>query len=63
MSDRKTRRPEAVSVPVRMPSALDRRITETAEQLGLSKQDTMRLSMERGLKVLIAQLSAHNEAA
>lgn len=52
-----------MSVPVRMPSALDRRITETAEQLGLSKQDTMRLSMERGLKVLIAQLSAHNEAA
>lgn len=59
----KSRRPESVSVPVRMPSVLDRRITETAEQLGLSKQDTMRLSMERGLKVLIAQLSAHHEAA
>lgn len=63
MSERKPKRPDAVNVPVRMPSTLDRRITETAEQLGLSKQDTMRLSMERGLKVLIAQLSAHHEAA
>lgn len=63
MSDRKTRRPDAVSVPVRMPSGLDKRITEAADQLGLSKQDTMRLSMERGLKVLVAQLNGHQAAA
>lgn len=40
-----------------MPKALDERIADAAEKTGLAKQDVMRLSLERGIDVLIAQLN------
>ena len=36
---------------------LQRRIAKTAKIVGLSKQDVMRLALERGTEVLIAQLT------
>jgi hypothetical protein len=44
--------PETVRVPLSMPAELDTLITTTAAEVKLSKQDTMRLSMERGLPIL-----------
>ena len=35
---------------------LDREIRDAAEKLGLSNQQTMRMSLERGLPILRAQL-------
>ena len=52
----------AVTVPVRLPVDLDRKIADTAAQVGLSKQDTMRLSMERGLGILFSQLTGKPQA-
>lgn len=46
------------NVPVALDAGLDQLVTETARRLKLSKQDTMRLSMERGLPVLIRQLTS-----
>jgi hypothetical protein len=64
MSDRpRPQRPSSVSIPVRLPAALDEQIEEASRVIGLSKQDTMRLSLERGLKVLTAQLLAPQAAA
>lgn len=48
---------ETVRVPLCMPAELDARITETAAAVKLSKQDTMRLSLERGLWILKKQLA------
>lgn len=48
---------EFTSVPVRMPSELDELITSTAAEIKLSKQDTIRLSIERGVKILKSQLT------
>jgi len=45
-----------ISVPVRMPATLDELITSTAAEVKLSKQDTIRLSLERGLVILKRQL-------
>lgn len=44
--------PETVRVPLSMPAELDVLITNTAAEVKLSKQDTMRLSLERGLPIL-----------
>ena len=60
MSDRRSKkplRPESVSVPVRMSAELDNAIETAAGKVKLSKQDTMRLAIERGLDVLVAQLT------
>lgn len=51
------RRPRSITLPLRMPEDLDRKVTETAAEIGLSKQDTVRLSLERGLNILVKQLS------
>lgn len=40
-----------------MPDELEALIEEASEQVKLSKQDVMRLSLERGLPVLLAQLT------
>lgn len=63
MSQETSRRPEMVNVPVRMPKALSKKVNETSERLHLSKQDTMRLSMERGLEILERQLTSKPEMA
>lgn len=55
--EKDARRSGTVSIPVRMPVELDDLITTTAEQVKLSKQDTIRLSVERGLEILKRQLA------
>lgn len=62
MARKQSRKSERVTVPVSMTSALDEKIEEAARRVGLSKQDTMRLSMERGLSVLISQLTTEAPA-
>lgn len=52
-----TKRPGHISVPVRMPSDLDDLIEQAGERTGLSKQDVMRLSLDRGLDILVEQLT------
>jgi hypothetical protein len=49
-------RRKGVNVPINLPTELDEEITQTAERLGLKKQAVMRLSLARGLKVLVDQL-------
>lgn len=55
--EKDARRSGTVSIPVRMSVELDALITTTAEQVKLSKQDTIRLSVERGLEILKRQLA------
>ena len=43
-----------------LPAPLDRAVRQTAVDLGLSNQQTMRLSLERGLVVLNRQLKTLN---
>lgn len=47
-----------MSVPVRLSTELDAKIDQASRSTNLSKQDVMRLSLERGLKVLVSQLAA-----
>jgi hypothetical protein len=54
--------PETVRVPLSMPAELDVLITTTAAEVKLSKQDTMRLSLERGLPILKRLLTMSPEA-
>lgn len=55
-ADKDSRKPQTLSVPVRMPADLNELITATAQQVKLSKQDTIRLSLERGVEILKRQL-------
>ena len=49
---------EDVNIPLRLPKSLDDKIEEARAETGIrSKQEIMRLSMERGLPILIAQLT------
>ena len=59
MSERRSRKSKepGVNVPIRMPAELEAKIDAAAEKVKLSKADTMRLAIERGLDVLIAQLT------
>lgn len=56
------RRPAApstdVNVPLRMPHELHSKVNAASVQLKLAKQDVMRLSLERGIDILIAQLTS-----
>lgn len=45
-----------MSVPIRMPVALNDSVEDASEELGLSKQDVIRLSIERGVVILKNQL-------
>ena len=51
------RRNLSVSVPLRLTGELAELVTTTAETVKLSKQDTMRLALVRGLGVLRQQLN------
>ena len=55
-------RPKSVIVPISMSEALAERVEEAARRVNLSKQDTMRLSLDRGLDVLVEQLTGKTEA-
>lgn len=59
------KRPEAgrVIVPLSMSGELEAKIVSAAAQVKLSKQDTMRLAVDRGLDVLIAQLTTAPQPA
>jgi hypothetical protein len=52
-----------VSVPFSMSEELARKVAATAQKVGLAKQPTMRLALERGLPVLEAQLLGESEPA
>lgn len=54
---KKTKAGARVTVPVSMDGKMEERIDEAARRVGLSKQATMRLSIERGLDILISQLT------
>jgi hypothetical protein len=54
--------PETVRVPLSMPAELDALIATTAAEVKLSKQDTMRLSLERGLPILKRLLTMNPES-
>jgi len=43
---------------LRIPETLDTKAAEVAAKVQLKKSDAMRLAMDRGLDVLLAQLSA-----
>lgn len=57
-ADSDDRRKESVPVPLRLTAELADLVSETAAAVKLSKQDTMRLALERGLSVLRQQLAA-----
>jgi hypothetical protein len=52
----------SVNVPLRMPADLLKQIDAAAAEVKLSKQDVMRLALERGLKVLLVQLGGETQA-
>lgn len=51
------KRPEFRNVPLRMPADLDDLIERAKEKTGLAKQDVMRLSLDRGIDILVEQLT------
>lgn len=61
--DSRRQKPATVRVPLAMTAELDAEIEAASRKVGLSKQDTMRLSIDRGLKVLIAQMTSEPKAA
>lgn len=61
MSEENARREETVSVSVRVPKGMRKEIKDTAAELHLSDQDTIRLSLARGLLVLKKQLTTAPE--
>ena len=46
-----------VSVPLRLSSELEEKIAKASEKTKLAKQDVMRLSLERGIDILVDQLT------
>lgn len=45
------------SVPVKLSPALVSKVAQAAEETGLKKSDVLRMSIERGVDVLLAQLN------
>jgi hypothetical protein len=52
MSTKKQTRPSEAPTPVRFSASQTALIEETAEALGMSRQDVIRLSVSAGLKIL-----------
>lgn len=57
MADENSDSRPSVVVPIRITAKQDDEVTETARQLELTKQATIRLAIARGLPVLTQQLS------
>lgn len=57
MKPRRTKRPSQVSVPVSLPPDLEKEINEVAKLTHLSKQDTMRQALFKGLPIVLAALT------
>ena len=46
------------SVPVKLTPALNSKVAAAVKETGLKKSDILRMSIERGVDVLLAQLNA-----
>lgn len=51
-------RSESVNVPLRMDAELAKKLKDTAATLKINQQTTARMSLDRGLDVLLAQLTS-----
>ncbi|MCW1922685.1 hypothetical protein OKA05_08980 [Luteolibacter arcticus] len=49
-------------VPLKLTPALETKVAEAVEATGLKKSDVLRMSVERGLDVLLAQLTSDPKA-
>lgn len=56
--EKHTSRRLELSVPVRLTPAIATKVSEAAEETGLKKSDVLRMSVERGIPVLLAQLNS-----
>jgi hypothetical protein len=63
MSTKQRAKSDRVTYPLVMERPLDNRVTKAAAKVGISKQAIMRLSIDRGLDVLLAQLSSEPNKA
>jgi len=54
---------DRVTYPLVMEKPLDAKVTKAAAKVGISKQAIMRLSIDRGLDVLMAQLKSEPNKA
>jgi hypothetical protein len=50
-------------MPVKLTPAIDAKVIAAAQQTGLKKSDIVRMSVERGVDVLLAQLTSNPTAA
>lgn len=57
MATKDERRTKHTSIPLRMPQELKTKVDQASDKLNLAQQDVMRLSLERGLEILVAQLT------
>jgi predicted DNA-binding protein len=62
MSTKRASKTLKINTLLTLEKELENKISQAAKETGLSKQAVMRLSIERGLNVLVAQLS-RNPAA
>jgi hypothetical protein len=51
------------AIPVKLTPAIDEKIVAAAKETGLKKSDVIRMSVERGVEVLLAQLNSNPNAA
>jgi len=45
-------------IPIRLTPAIEEKVEAAAKETGLKKSDVLRMSVERGVDVLLAQLSS-----
>jgi hypothetical protein len=51
------------AMPVKLTPAIAAKLTAAAKETGLKKSDIVRMSVERGIDVLLAQLTSNPTAA
>lgn len=62
MSARPRRKTAVHPLQVKLPEALEKKVAQTVKQTGLKKPDVVRMSLDRGLDVLLAQLNSNPAA-
>lgn len=62
MSAKRTRKPATKTVPLTMDADLAAKVDKAALETRLSKQAVMRMSIDRGLDVLVSQLTQQSVA-
>jgi hypothetical protein len=50
-------------MPVKLTPAIEAKVAAAAKETGLKKSDVVRMSVERGVDVLLAQLTSNPTAA